>query len=53
MMGPVYPGYLIDGVVYLNFIDCNCNCFSEVWIVLLIYYTHMRFYLQCIKDKIS
>ena len=23
MMGPVFPEYLIDGVVYLNFIDCT------------------------------
>ena len=40
--GPVYSGYLIDGVVYLNFIDCNCKYFSELWIVLLIYYIHIK-----------
>ena len=41
MMGPVYPGYLTEGVVYLNFIDCNCKIFfGSLDCTTYLLYTH-------------
>ena len=52
VMGPVYPRYLIEGVVYLHFIDCNCNYFRKFGLYYLFTIHTLKYYgLQTKKKK--